>query len=617
MLGIDLGTSNTVAAYIEGSKCELTVFSDSQRLLPSYIYFDYNIDTGKIQPIFGKYAKQNTLHPENLIYGAKRLIGRTFDHSKVQEFIKNNPQLRIENRNGKPEYKITVENPNKKGKFITEYYSPERISAEFLIEAKTRYKYHTGKDAQKVLITVPAKFNSNQRAGTLSAARMAGFEEENILFSSEPTAAAYMFRYYQDETKNIDLTQKIVLIFDLGAGTLDVSIVRYNTDSFDVLAVEGDTDLGGQDFDQILFNEILNQFMASTDNPNVKPSERSLKRLLNQCEEAKKTLSSAISTSIIVDNFIGEVNLDIKLRRKQFERLIEPKIRKAIPIIEKALHNASITKNDIYTVIPIGGSCYIPCIISMLQEYFDGEGTAIVSKLEYEYAVAKGAAYMRRDGCPKENLPSGGIVQIEESKIVQDILPSKIGVKVKEDEFFAYIGAGQKFPFTAEYPFTPEEGKNSIQLSIYQGDSDKCSENTLIRNINIDNIPSDIPTVWVKLEMNSNGILNFKLTNSEIGLFRELQNIPCIGARTEDEIERNNRELEERERLSTLKQDLIRNLEKLKTEVLVAKRKSRAKAKFIKFETEIDDLINEIDESFDPVIHQDQYEEILRNFKSK
>lgn len=634
MIGIDLGTSNSAGCFVRNGRLEMIKYN-GEDLLPSYVLFQYyNPATKKIEPAFGKAVKNRCTDPENMIFGTKRLIGRPFNHPKVQEFIAQNPQLTIINNNGKPEFRVSAKDPDDESKVYYENISPERVGAEILAHIKSQYKAIFGKDATHAVITVPAKFDTNQRAATKSAALMAGFQEGEIEFISEPTAAAYLYKKQSENESPNNTSQKTVLIFDFGAGTLDCSIVRFNDKTFNVLAVAGNTDLGGEDFDNIIINWLLEKFQKS--NPNVNPSGQSIRRLKKEAEEGKIRLSNLKTTTFVVDSFVSGYDLSVRMKQSEFRSLIADKLNEATKIIDDVLKAARITKDDISAVIPIGGSCYIPAVKELLMDYFDQTNALVVESLEFEHAVAQGAALIGEARNVKETISdpnkrrSHGIAEMSDdysyssnnnsnypSDIVQDVLPSPIGVEVAGGKFFPFVGRGRKFPISIKYPFKVDHTHRSLSVSLYQGDGQLVKDNTLIKSIIMDNIPPNIDVLWVTITMDSLGRINL-VTKDDKDIMRRELTVECNGKLSEEEINEGKEKIYSRIQEEELKNNIRKELDQLIDGIQKVKKSHPRKKELGELQNACDDLyvIIETKGSFNPNKHLAQFEDIKRRLSS-
>merc|ERR1712121_139815 len=369
-VGIDLGTTYSCVGTFQHGKVEIIANDQGNRTTPSYVAFT---DTERL---IGDAAKnQVAINPTNTIFDAKRLIGRKFEDSAVQSDMKHWP-FSVVNVNGLPKLKVEYKNEDKT-------FTPEEISAMILTKMKETAEAYLGSDVKEAVITVPAYFNDSQRQATKDAGVIAGLNVLRII--NEPPAAA--IAYGLDKKKGS--SEQNVLIFDLGGGTFDVSILTIEDGIFEVKSTAGDTHLGGEDFDNRLVNHFVQEFKRKT-KKDLASNKRALRRLRTACERAKRTLSSSAQASIEIDSLYDGVDFYTSVTRARFEELCADLFRATLQPVEKALRDAKLDKSAIHDIVLVGGSTRIPKVMKLLSDFFNGK--ELNRSINPDEAVAYGAA---------------------------------------------------------------------------------------------------------------------------------------------------------------------------------------------------------------------------------
>ena len=351
-VGIDLGTTYSCVGVWQNDKVEIIANDQGQRTTPSYVAFT---DTERL---IGDAAKnQVAMNPENTVFDAKRLIGRKFDDPSVQSDMKHWPFKLISGTDGKPTIRVQYKGESKT-------FSPEEISSMVLTKMKQIAEAYLGKEVKNAVITVPAYFNDSQRQATKDAGTIAGLNVMRII--NEPTAAA--IAYGLDQKGG----EKNILIFDLGGGTFDVSLLSIEDGIFEVKATAGDTHLGGEDFDNRLVEFFTQEFNRKY-HKNLTTSQRALRRLRTACERAKRTLSSSTQAYIEIDSLFEGIDFNSQITRARFEELNMDYFRKTMAPVEKVLRDAKLSKSQVDEVVLVGGSSRIPKVQQLLQEFFNGK----------------------------------------------------------------------------------------------------------------------------------------------------------------------------------------------------------------------------------------------------
>jgi len=475
-IGIDLGTCYSCVACFNDKKVDIIEnISTGLRTTPSIVTFN-NDDR-----IIGKPPKVT----ENTVFEAKRLIGRKFDDPTVQSDIKKWP-FTIVNENSFPKIKVQYRGNE-------EIFSPEQISAMILARLKECAVVRLGQDITKAVITVPAYFSDSQRQATKDAAEIAGLEVLRII--NEPTAAAIAYGYNKKihEKKNI-------LIYDLGGGTFDVSIMEIDYGKFTTIATGGDTHLGGVDFDNRIVDHFVHNFNLFN-GKDISTDKRAIQRLKEQCELAKRALSEAYETSIEVPAFCDGEDLSETLTRALFEKLNYDLFNKTIDIVGNILEDAKMDKSQISDIVLVGGSIKIPKIQSLLKEFFDGK--PIKQDINPDEAVAYGAAIQAAILNDEKNTEIG--LQ------VIDVTPLSLGIALKDDRMNNIINRNTRIPTSNTQNYsTVVDDQETIRIKVFQGERKQASENNLLGEFILDNIKkakASEPRIEVTFEVDHDGIL--------------------------------------------------------------------------------------------------------------
>ena len=484
-LGIDLGTTYSCIAYwdVGKNKAEVIPTLNGNRILPSIVSFT------KKEIMCGDEAKnQLTKNQKNTIYEIKRLIGRNFSDPIVQEDIKHWPFTVIKDeKTDEPRIKVKYKNEDK-------LYRPEEISSMVLMKLKIQAQQYFNKEIKKAIITCPAYFNQNQRKSTSLAGEIAGLEVIRII--DEPTAAAiaYGIKEKSDKERNI-------LVFDLGGGTFDVSILYFGDETLEVRSSRGDTHLGGVDFDNRIMDYCIKKFKENT-NIDISNQTKALRRLRDHCEKAKIILSSSLETSIEVESITEDNDLNVFIERADFEFMCDDLFKKCFPCIEEAIKDAKLEKENINDIILIGGSSRIPKIQEMLKNYFQGK--ELYKNLPMDEAVAIGAAIQ---SAMSEDVQDDSI----EKLILIDITPLSLGVKLSNGEMDVIIPRNSSIPVTKDKNY--QVGKSNMKeltIKVYQGERKLAEENMLLGEFKI-KLPQNRDTKGIKINvkfyLNLNGIL--------------------------------------------------------------------------------------------------------------
>ncbi|ODM86869.1 Heat shock 70 kDa protein, partial [Orchesella cincta] len=501
-IGIDLGTTYCCTAIYAKGKVQVVRNGIGKNTTPSYVAFK----NGK--EIVGDAAKSQAYsNPENTIFDAKRIIGRKFGDPKLQEDMRLWP-FSVVDEQGVP--KIAVGD---------RYLHPEEISAKLLKQLKLDAEAYLGEKVTKAVITVPAYFTDGQRQATIDAGKMAGLNVLSIL--AEPTAAALAYKLQH----TFESRERNVLIFDLGGGTFDVAVMRTSIGKIDILGVDGDTHLGGEDFDKSLMEHCAVEFKKQheidlfdgkdSDNKQKKDEvRRKLKRLQGECEKRKIELAAARIAEVNVDNMHGDIDLSVMVSRETFEDLNSHFFQKTIEIVEKALVAAKLDKSKIDDVVLVGGSTRIPKVQELLKEYFGGK--TLDCSINPDEAVAYGAAM-------NAAMLNGSVGRdSKEYEEIQDVAPMSIGVQKYGGGFSVIIPKGSKTPVKFKQTYrTALDNQISVHITIYQGEDPVAANNEKLGDFYLSGIPprkAGAENVDVEMTIDSQGILNVAVVSKSTGI---------------------------------------------------------------------------------------------------
>ena len=453
-IGIDLGTTYSCVGVFRGNKVEIIPNTSGNNTTPSVVTFSQKM-------LVGDQAKaQITKDYKNTIYDTKRLIGRQFDDPIVQKDMKNWP-FKVEKD---PKTSRPLINVEFKGK-IKKFY-PEDISAIILQHMKNIAETYLGRKVTNAIITVPAYFNDAQRQATKDAGRIAGLNVLRMI--NEPTSAALAYRLFNEVKED-----KIALVFDLGGGTFDVSIVSVGEDVCEVISTRGDTHLGGGDFDNELMNYCIQEFKNNT-GVDILKNEKAKRRLKNECEKAKILLSSAKETTIDLDSLAEGEDLNLEITRALFESKIKKYLDQCIQCIKEALDDAKLKPSQIDVIVLVGGSSKIPIVQQMLKDYFGKEPNKSIHPDE---AVAYGAAYQAAS--------IQGLINEEdglEQLVLIDVIPLSLGVAVGGEIMDIVVPRNTKIPITnkSKTYVTAADYQDKVLIEVYQGERVQVKDNSFI-----------------------------------------------------------------------------------------------------------------------------------------